>query len=60
LHLILDAPDARALDDSGALGMLAPPRSTVPPVLFEVRDPELLRELLLHYRDKKPSVDRAA
>jgi hypothetical protein len=47
LHLILDAPDARALDDSGALGLLPPPRATVPPVLYEVTDQELLRELLL-------------
>jgi hypothetical protein len=53
LHLILDAPDARALEDSGALGILSPPRATVPPVLYEVQDPELLRELLLTRRDRK-------
>jgi hypothetical protein len=46
LHLILDAPDARALADNGALGLLSPPRSTVPPVLYEVSDLEVLRELL--------------
>jgi hypothetical protein len=50
LYLILDAPDARSLDDSGALGLLSPPRATVPPVLYEVIDPELLRELLLARR----------
>jgi hypothetical protein len=46
LHLILDAPDARALADNGALGLLSPPRATVPPVLYEVSDLEILRELL--------------
>ncbi len=47
LHLILDAPDARALEDSGALGLLSPPRATVPPVLYEVTELELVRKLLL-------------
>ena len=47
LHLILDAPDARALEDSGALGLLSPPRATVPPVLYEVMELELVRKLLL-------------
>jgi len=57
LHLILDAPDARALDDNGALGLLPPPRATVPPVLYEVTDQELLRELLLSRRsDPHPPV----
>jgi hypothetical protein len=46
LHLILDAPDARALADNGALGLLSPPRATVPPVLYEVSDLDVLRELL--------------
>ena len=46
LYLILDGPRANALDDSGALGLLAPPRSAVPPVLYEVRDRELFRQLL--------------
>jgi hypothetical protein len=56
LHLILDAPDARALDDNGALGLLPPPRATVPPVLYEVTDQELLRELLLsrHSQPRPP------
>lgn len=61
LHLILDAPDARALEDSGALGILSPPRATVPPVLYEVQEPELLRELLLSLRDRKSGpLDNAA
>jgi hypothetical protein len=54
LHLILDAPDARALDDSGALGLLPPPRAAVPPVLYEVTEQELLRELLLSRRSEHP------
>jgi hypothetical protein len=54
LHLILDAPDARALADNGALGMLSPPRATVPPVLYEVTDLEVLRDLLSARRRSKP------
>jgi hypothetical protein len=46
LYLILDGQHARALDDSGALGFLAPPRALVAPVLYEVRDRELFRALL--------------
>jgi hypothetical protein len=61
LHLILDAPDARALADNGALGLLSPPRSTVPPVLYEVTDLEVLRDLLsLRRRTSKPPLDHAA
>jgi hypothetical protein len=61
LHLILDAPDARALDDSGALGLLPPPRANVAPVLYEVVDLELLRSLLLTRRSNPtPPLDRAA
>jgi hypothetical protein len=61
LHLILDAPDARALDDSGALSMMPPPRGTVAPVLYEVIDLELLRSLLLTRRsDPSPPLNRAA
>jgi hypothetical protein len=60
LHLILDAPDARALDDSGALGLLPPPRATVPPVLYEVTELELLRELLLARRSEQPKPPMAA
>jgi hypothetical protein len=50
LHLILDAPDARALEDSGSLGLLSPPRATVPPILYEVTELELVRKLLLSPR----------
>lgn len=47
LFLILDAPQARALAMSGALGMWTPARDVVPPVLYEVRDVENVRELIL-------------
>jgi len=61
LHLILDAPNARALEDSGALSLFAPPRATVPPVLFEVADGEQLRKLILDRPSGSvPPVDRAA
>lgn len=46
LFLILDGLGATALDDSGALGILPPPRAAVLPVLYEVRDRELFRRLL--------------
>ncbi|MBN1655369.1 MAG: hypothetical protein JXA30_16505 [Deltaproteobacteria bacterium] len=47
LHLILDGPYSRALDDNGALSLFAsPPRAAVPPVLYEIREPELIRDLL--------------
>jgi hypothetical protein len=42
----LDGPRANALDDSGALGLLSPPRSAVLPVLYEVRDRDLFRRML--------------
>lgn len=47
LFLILDAPGARALSDSGAMTPLGPPRDLVPPVLYELRDAEQVCELLL-------------
>jgi hypothetical protein len=59
LHLILDSEDARALEDSGALSLLPAPRAVVAPVLYEVRDPETLRRLLLDDEPEEP-VDRAA
>lgn len=50
LVLILDGPDGRALDDSGAMVSFAgPPRASVPPVLYEIRDPERVRSLLLQH-----------
>lgn len=47
LHLVLDGPDARALADSGALRLIAPSRDAVPPVLYDLRDPAIVRVLLL-------------
>ncbi|MEM9070422.1 MAG: hypothetical protein AAGE52_18095 [Myxococcota bacterium] len=47
LFLMLDAPQSRAISDSGALGPLLPARDSVPPVLFELRDGERVRELIL-------------
>jgi hypothetical protein len=47
LYLILDAPEARALSDSGAMLPLPPARDLVPPVLYELRDTDDLCELLL-------------
>ena len=46
LFLILDSPHARALADSGALGPVAPLRASVPPVLYELSDTTLIRDLL--------------
>ena len=60
LYLILDGPHGKALDDNGALSMFgAPPRGTVPPVLYEVQDSELVRRLLLgnRYRPSKKVED---
>lgn len=45
--LILDGPDGRALADGGALGTLLPSREGVPPILWELEDIQLLREVLL-------------
>ncbi len=53
LFLILDAPEARALSDSGALTPLPPARDLVPPVLYELRDAEGVRDLLLAGDDVK-------
>lgn len=47
LYLILDAPEARALADSGAMGVLTPAREPVPPVLYELRDAASVRDRLL-------------
>jgi hypothetical protein len=59
LYLVLDGPDARALADSGALKVIAPSRDSVPPVLYELRDPADLRSLLSG-RTSRPSVPRVA
>ena len=48
LVLILDGPNGRALDDNGALSVFSTPsRSLVPPVLYEVQDPQYVCRLLL-------------
>jgi hypothetical protein len=47
LFLILDAPEARALSDSGAMMPITPARDLVPPILYELRDSEHVCELLL-------------
>lgn len=59
LYLVLDGPDARALADSGALRTIAPSRDSVPPVLYELRDPGRLRSLLTG-RPSRPSVPSPA
>jgi len=55
MFLILDGPDARALGDSGALSSMTPAKDSVPPILFEVRDPERVRRLILGERISRPS-----
>ena len=59
LFLILDAPEARALSDSGAMMPITPARDVVPPVLYELRDTERLCELLLEPQEE-PDVRAAA
>jgi hypothetical protein len=54
LFLILDAPEARALSDSGAMGPLSPARDLVPPVLYELRDTDGVCELLLSRERELP------
>lgn len=54
LFLILDAPGARALSDSGALLPLGPARDLVPPVLYELRDAERVCALLLPQDEALP------
>ena len=47
LFLMLDAPQSRAISDSGALSPLLPARAAVPPVLFEIREADHVRNLIL-------------
>lgn len=47
LFMVFDAPRARALADSGAMGVLPPARDAVPPVLFELADAGAVRERIL-------------
>ena len=56
---ILDGKEARALGDSGALTGLLPARGGVPPVFYELRDVDALREILLG-RTSRPSFEDAA
>jgi hypothetical protein len=51
LFLILDAPGARALSDSGAMLPLGPARDLVPPVLYALRDAEWVCRLILAQAD---------
>jgi hypothetical protein len=53
---ILDGKEARALGDSGALTGLLPARDAVPPIFYEVREIEALREVLLLERTSRPSI----
>lgn len=46
LFLVLDDPESRALATSGALARFPPPRDSVPPVLYELRDPSAITEAL--------------
>lgn len=55
LFLVLDAPQSRALADSGALGPVLPSRDSVPPVLYDLRDVENVKELILR-RESHPSL----
>jgi hypothetical protein len=54
LYVILDAPEARALADSGALSVLPPSRDTVPPVLYELREADDVSALLLERISRIP------
>jgi hypothetical protein len=62
LFLLLDAPHSRALGVSGALGPLLPSRDPVPPVLYDLRDIEPVKRMLLgsDVRRSRPSVPGAA
>lgn len=47
LFLVLDGPLGRMLNDNGALSAKIPARDLVPPILFEVRDAERVRGMIL-------------
>lgn len=51
LFLILDAPEARALSDSGAMMPITPARDLVPPIFYELRDTDQVYELLVGRED---------
>lgn len=49
LYIILDGPSSKALELNGVLSSFAtPPRAAVLPVLYEIREPELIRDLLFN------------
>lgn len=52
LFLILDAHEGRALADNGALSSVTPPKDGVPPILYELRDAERLRALLMEGKER--------
>lgn len=47
LYLVLDGPSGRMLNDNGALSSKVPSRDLVPPILFEVKDAERVRGMIL-------------
>jgi len=55
VHLILDAPQSRAIDDSGLFSNGVPPRATVPPVLYEIKELELFRNILFRRNQESMS-----
>lgn len=59
VFLILDGPGGRALEGSGAFSGLTPSRDLVPPILYELRDTERLRDLLLARTSHPPLADAA-
>lgn len=60
VFLILDGPEGRALGDSGALRTWPPSREPVGPVLYEVRDSEGARDILLERSNGEPPMRDAA
>ncbi|MBW2465402.1 MAG: hypothetical protein JRH11_27390 [Deltaproteobacteria bacterium] len=54
LFLVLDAPESRAVALSGALKRFPPPRDLVAPVLYEIREVERVRDLILARRSSIP------
>lgn len=58
LYLVLDAPHSKALADSGALAVLSPPAAQVPPVLYELRDVDDFKRLLMEAPTEEPPADQ--
>lgn len=55
VFLVLDAPGSKALAVSGGLGPSLPARDSVPPVLFELREVQSIKDLLAT-RASRPSL----